>query len=279
MVDSLSVLTLIKNRADHLEQLVEGLRRSARRPDELVVVDMGSDTPVAVGDTGFPVRIVRIEGEGLPLSVARNCAGQAAVGKNLLFLDVDCIPGSGLLAAMEDVLVEQDALICAEILYLGPNDARGVWDEADLVVAGKRHPVRDFPLSGIRAEPNPGLFWSLAFGIRAKTFATLAGFDAQFTGYGAEDTDFAFRAAAAALPLLFLGGAPAFHQHHAVYDPPLQHFTDIVRNARLFHARWNRWPMEGWLEAFARAGLIDWEPASLQILRYPTADEITGARV
>lgn len=279
MVDSLSVLTLVKNRAAHLDQLVEGLRRNVRQPDELIIVDMGSDVPVEPPDTGFPTHIVRMADDGLPLAVARNRAAQAASGRHLLFLDVDCIPGSQLLGAMERALDAQDALICAEILYLGPQDARGPWTEAGLLNAGKRHPVRDFPQSGLRREHNPGLFWSLAFGIRAARFDALGGFHARFTGYGAEDTDFGFRADAAGLPLLFLGGAPAFHQHHASHEPPLQHFADIVRNARMFHSLWGTWPMEGWLGAFAERGLIDWSDERLEILRHPTPGEIAGSLV
>jgi len=42
----LSVLTLVKDREPHLIQLVEGLKRSAVAPAELIVVDMSSD-PVA----------------------------------------------------------------------------------------------------------------------------------------------------------------------------------------------------------------------------------------
>ena len=45
-----SVLTIVRNRAAHLDQLVEGLRRSATPPAELVVVDM-SDVPVTVAES------------------------------------------------------------------------------------------------------------------------------------------------------------------------------------------------------------------------------------
>ena len=46
-MSGLSILTLVRNRELHLRQLVEGLRRSERSPDELIVVDM-SDTPVSM---------------------------------------------------------------------------------------------------------------------------------------------------------------------------------------------------------------------------------------
>ncbi|MBK2451753.1 glycosyltransferase family 2 protein, partial [Escherichia coli] len=170
---------------------------------------------------------------------------------------------------MSDALAEHAALICAEVLYLGPEEARGAWDEAELKLGARPHPVRPFPASGVRREDNAGLFWSLAFGIEKSRFSALGGFDEAFTGYGAEDTDFGFRVQASGIPLLFMGGAGAFHQHHASADPPLGHFDDIVRNAQLFRDRWNFWPMEGWLRAFADRGLIEFGPDTLTVISRP----------
>jgi N-acetylglucosaminyl-diphospho-decaprenol L-rhamnosyltransferase len=68
--------------------------------------------------------------------------------------------------------------------------------------------------------------------------------------------DFGQRARAAGLDLHWVGGADAFHQHHPVSDPPVEHLDDILRNGAHFAARWGWWPMEGWLRAFAERGLI-----------------------
>lgn len=272
-----SVLTIVRNRSAHFDALVEGLRRSSRPPAELVVVDM-SDIALPRPPTDFPVTLVRLQTEGLPLATARNRAVAASTGDRLIFLDVDCIPLHACLATLDDVLRERDALLCADIRYLGAGDARGLWREDDLLAAGVAHPVRDFPPSGIRREPNPGLFWSLAFAIRRERFDVLGGFDERFSGYGAEDTDFGFRADAAGVPLLFVGGAIACHQHHATYDPPLQHFADIVRNARQFREIWGTWPMQGWLDAFASIGLIVRTDDTLAVTRAPTSHEIAASR-
>lgn len=274
----LSVLTLVRNRGEHLEQLVEGLRRSALQPDELVIVDM-SDDPVVVGPTTFPVTLDRYRTDGLPLASARNRAAARAQYENLLFLDVDCIPMSGCLGRMADELDRHDGLLCADIRYLGPVDARDGWTEQSLISSGRPHPVRDFPQLGVREECNPGLFWSLAFAMRCERFAELGGFDERFDGYGAEDTDFGFRSAEKGWPLLFVGGAIACHQHHDSHEPPVQHLRDIVRNANLFHTRWQRWPMEGWLAMFARMGLVSWTSKELHLRRLPTAEEIDETRV
>ena len=74
-----------------------------------------------------------------------------------------------------------------------------------------------------------------------------------------------------------MGGACAFHQHHGVSDPPPQHFADIVRNARIFQRKWGVWPMDGWLAAFERQGLVALTDTSLRVVRAPTPAEVAAA--
>ncbi len=274
----ISVLTLVKDREGHLRNLVAGLRRSAVPPSELVIVDMG-DTPLTQPECDFPVSVVRLEAKGLPLAKARNLAAAQACSDQLLFLDVDCIPVDRLVGAMSTGLLQHDALICAEILYLGANDVVGErWTQNALIEVGLPHPARPFPSKGVRREANPGLFWTVAFGVARTTFEKIGGFDEAFTGYGGEDTDFSFKAREKGFELLFLGGHGALHQHHAVVHPPLQHFGDIIRNAGIFYRKWGFWPMEGWLSAFQRLGLIIWTETSLRIIQQPTAQQLSRAR-
>jgi GT2 family glycosyltransferase len=275
---TLSVLTIVRNRAGHLQQLVEGLKRSSYQPDELVVIDM-SDQPVTIADQAFPIRIERIPTDGLPLAAARNRAAALAIGEHLVFLDVDCIPMASCLGSLHNELLSTDGLLCADVRYLGPQDARGRWTEDGLISSGRSHPVRAFPTSGIREEFNAGLFWSLAFAIRKTSFNDLGGFDEGFAGYGAEDTDFGFSAAKSGLRLYFVGGAIACHQFHESYEPPVQHVRDIVRNANRFRQKWGSWPMEGWLKAFSDMGMVDWNDGVVEFQRLPTAGETAAAKV
>ena len=275
-MNALSVVTLTRHRDQHLHRLIEGLCKSNVHPCELVVVDMG-EKPAPLPVTPFPVFRSLLPSAALPLAAARNMGARVASGDQLLFLDVDCIPRRNLVATMSSALAEQDALICAEVRYLGPRD-RYLADDELMLAAALTHPVRDFPAAGSRREFNPGLFWSLTFGIRRNTFIKLGGFDERFVGYGAEDTDFGFRAADASLPLLFLGGTGSFHQHHDVYAPPLQHLADIVGNANRFYAKWNRWPMDGWLRSFEAMGLVKFSDSCLVQLRDATPSELSAAK-
>lgn len=276
---SVAVVTLNKGRGAHLARLLEGLARG-RAPDRCVVVEMGGDEgPLPA--LPFPVERVPFASAGLPLAAARNAGRRAAGGADtLVYLDVDCIPSADLVAGLAAAVAERDGLICCAVRYLPAGVVQDGWREADLDRVGHLHPVRHFPEAGIVPSPQPGLFWSLAFAVRAKTFDRLGGFDESFSGYGAEDTDLAFRAEAMGVPILFLGGPRAFHQHHPGYDPPLQHFRDIVANAQRFHDRHGIWPMDGWLDGFSRLGLIgpDWRQGIVP-RRDPTPEEIAAARL
>jgi hypothetical protein len=53
----------------------------------------------------------------------------------------------------------------------------------------------------------------------------------------------------------WVGGADSYHQHHPSTEPPVEHLEDILRNATIFYQRWGRWPMQGWLDQFRKAGL------------------------
>jgi GT2 family glycosyltransferase len=273
----ISVLTLVKQRHQHLHRLIDGLARSDIQPDELIIVAM-DDTPIRISETRFPTRIVPHRSAGLPLAQARNMAAAAARCPLLLFLDVDCIPMRGMIGAMAHHLDRYDGLIGAEVHYLPAGAVVLPWDEARLSDCAVTHPAREFPRHGVSKAPQPGLFWSLAFGVRRNLFSSLGGFDERFTGYGAEDTDLAFRSSRAGVEILFAGGPGVFHQHHANFDPPLQHFDDIIRNAVQFYDIWGVWPMEGWLDRFAGLGLIERTPTSLVLRRPPTTTEIIKAK-
>ena len=277
-----SVLVLVHGRAEHLRRLLAGVDASGMHPAEVVIVYMNEPSPVPMR-CGVPLRIVHISSResdpGLPLARARNAAAAAAQTPHLVFLDVDSIPSANLFTAFMQVLSQERVLAMAEPRYLMKVlDATLPVDDEVLFANSVRHHTRgELPKESTMADH--AMFWSLGFAIHASVFAEVGGFDEGYSGYGGEDTDFAFRLRELSVPVRFVD-TPVFHQHHGVYTPPLNHFLEIICNARVFHARWNVWPMEGWLKAFAHRGLISWTPSqsSLIVQRIPTPQEVESAR-
>ncbi|WP_232430935.1 glycosyltransferase family 2 protein [Pseudomonas massiliensis] len=269
----LHVITLVHGRSGHLHNLLQGLEHSTVLPLGLWVVHM-NEPAAALHSDRFPVHEQVLEGvDGLPLARARNAILGLPVEGPWIFLDVDCIPSETL---VEHYLAALRAyphdLHLGAVRYLPEGANAPGWNEASLRAQSVAH-----PLSVYRGEPGDelehALFWSLNFACTRPVFERIGGFDEGYTGYGAEDTDFAFRAQARQVPLR-VAEALAYHQYHPTYSPPLNHFQDIITNALRFHQRWKVWPMEGWLRSFAERGLVHWEGDTLQVLRTPDAAEV-----
>jgi N-acetylglucosaminyl-diphospho-decaprenol L-rhamnosyltransferase len=280
---SVSVLTLVRGRAGCLRNLMRGLARQTRPPRELVIAWMQPEPAPALPDPGCPVRHLHVPGEPMPLAAARNRAAEAAAGDLLVFLDIDCIPSSGLVGAYA-AASDTEGLLLGEVLYLPPEAGPALnasdLDDAALGRLGRPHPARPpVPETGLRRETDPGQLWGLSFALPARAWRSVGGMDEGFTGYGGEETDFAARLAATGLPTYWVAGARAYHQHHPVHVPPLQHFAPILANAARFRARHGRWCMTYWLDQFRAAGLIDWNDAApaIRLIRPPTAPEIAAA--
>ena len=279
---STAVITIVAGRHDHLLHQQQGLATSRPLPDIYVVV--GMNDPVALQRTedgplaGTPtlVRTELIQGGGpLPLARARNVGAAAALAAGadrLVFLDVDCVPTPGLIHAYSASMdaAPAPALHCGVVRYLGPEiDVRDIDLDAP---PGEPHPARPQPAAG-RFEPSEQwqLFWSLSFAVTADTWRRLGGFHEEYTGYGGEDTDFGRHAHELGIDLIWVGGADALHQYHPTTPLPVQHLTDILRNSAIFHRRWGFWPMSGWLNGFAAAGLAGFDPVTGRWVAGPPA--------
>ncbi|MEE2032950.1 glycosyltransferase family 2 protein [Rhodococcus chondri] len=274
-----AVITVVAHRSDHLQRQLEGIARSSRAPDEHVIVSMGDpEVPAVVIAGGSRAEVVMMDaGPGrLPVAAARNLGADTALSRGaelLVFLDVDCIPAPDLTARYESAATAEysGALLCGPVTYLPPPEPGGYdLDRLDRSLAP--HPARPCPPDGeIRDSTDHELFWSLSFAVSADTWRRIGGFCTDYCGYGGEDTDFGQQAAHAGVRLAWVGGAHAFHQHHPVSSPPVEHLDDILANAALFHHRWGWWPMQGWLDEFQDMGLIAYDTATGRWVRIPSA--------
>jgi len=276
---TISIITLGRGRAAHLHNLILGLTRQTRLPDELVIGVMQEAEYPDLPPAPFPVRQVLIPGEAAPLAAARNVAARAARGEMLLFLDIDCIPAPDFTADYARVLARQDALLMGEVAYLPAGAVATGWTFADLEPLGVRHSDRQGPPQTATAPCNDyRCFWSLTFAIRRARFLDIGGFDERFTGYGGEDTDFGREVDAHGVPILWVRGAKCYHQYHPHHMPPVHHLDSVLHNAQVFREKWGHHTMEHWLRAFRLMGLIEREGDRFRVLRRPVEADFALTR-
>ena len=270
-----AVVTVVSGRHEHLQRQREALAALEPPPDLHVVVSMGDPQIGQVLQETHKLPTLHLQvglaPEGLPLAAARNAGAAAAIeagAELLVMLDVDCLPGPHLLDAYlrAATALDADALLAGPVTYLPPTPPGG-WTPGALSNAGPPHAARPVPPAGVMQEADHRLFWSLSFALTTATWQRVGGFHTGYVGYGGEDTDFAMKAQAAGVPMLWVGGADAYHQHHPVSSPPVEHVSAILRNGGLFAQRWGWWPMQGWLADFESLGLVqnvggDWIAAA-----------------
>lgn len=267
----LAVITSVSGRHDHLVKQRQGLRRNTGRVDLHVVAAVADpDLGTLLGRCveGPSVALVDVpnspsSGSGLPLARARNAGAELAIAAGadqLIFLDVDCIPGPDLVNRYAACLGQEPlSLLSGPVSYLPPPPPQG-YDLAQMTSSREGHPGRPVPPEdAVVHDADHRLFWSLSFALDRRTWQAIGGFCELYEGYGGEDTDFGQLAAAAGIRHSWVGGAWAYHQYHHTQNPPIQHVASIIRNARIFQERWGWWPMHGWLQAFAEMGLVTYD--------------------
>jgi len=267
-MSSASILTIVHKRRKALINLLQGLQRSSVPPSEVVIVYMNEE-PYDLPAFEFPVVGYQISGDGhLPLAEARNLAAVSANYNQLIFLDVDCIPGQNLIQSYLSAFEKRDILWAGQVRYLH----KGAADDPLVFENLHAWSIPDAIRTSLTAMTYE-LFWSLNFGCSKQVFDQIGGFDADFRGYGAEDTDFSFNAKKNGVEIDLIDTF-AYHQYHDSYSPPLNHLNDIVANALKFRNKWGVWPMRGWLQKFADGNFVEWTATELRVLKQPTATDL-----
>ena len=264
-----SIVTIVKGRRKQLANLLDSIKSSTILPYDVQIVCMDDLDRITIpkGLNGS-IHVMK-ETHELPLAAARNRGIAATKTGNVIFVDVDCIVSPTLFATML-IGLESDTILAAYPLYLPIVPDTGNY--GDLKPQAVTHSARERIPVG---QPVQHLqFWSLIFAIQKQTFETIGGFDESFTGYGAEDTDFAMMFHRAGVKLIFVGDY-VLHQYHDKYNPPLNHFNSIIANATRYQQKWKALPMQRWLKAFEDMGLIKIDQAdNITVRQKPTDGQL-----
>ena len=215
MPELISVIVATYNREDALDAVLRGLTRQSDPNFEVLVADDGSGPATAEvvakwrGQAGFPLAHVRHEDQGFRLAEIRNRAILKSAGALCIFLDGDCIPRRGFVAAHRRLAapgwfvagnrVLLDQALSTRVLreHLEPE----LWGLAAWIrhrlhgEVNRLLPLVRLPLGPLR-RLGPSA-WRSARGtnlaIRYDDLARVDGFDASFSGWGREDSDIMVR--------------------------------------------------------------------------------------
>jgi GT2 family glycosyltransferase len=256
-------VTLAHGRHDHLRLQHLTVAGSSTPVDTYIIVAIADpdllDWP---SHGGLGARIVPMDTDpsGLPLASARNRGIDLAFASGcdvVIALDVDCLASPDLVADYHRLVSNAtDTVWQGPVTYLPPPPPTG-YELSRLSELDDPHSARPrLPRGQSQRGADPELFWSLSFALSHATWIRSGGFCEDYVGYGGEDTDFGQVLRSQGIDLGWTGDARAYHQHHPVSRPPVEHLDDILRNGEIYQRRWGTWPMEGWLSDFERRGLI-----------------------
>jgi glycosyltransferase involved in cell wall biosynthesis len=194
-----SVIVPARDAAGTLGATLAGLAAQSRSPDEVIVVDDGSaDATVAIAEAS-PVVTNLVRGSSAGPGAARNAGVAVATGDAIAFLDADCVPQPGWLAA-----------------------GLGALQGADLV-QGRTTPAPGAPLGPfdrtLWVTAAWGLFETANMFVTSALFDSLGGFEPWLSPARskelAEDVWFGWRAVRSGARTAFCDEALV---HHAVFE-------------------------------------------------------------
>lgn len=99
---TVSVVIPVKDDDRELARCLRALDTQTRRPDEVLVVDNGSADASATVAAAAGARVVHCASPGIPAAAAHGY--DRAIGKIILRLDADCVPGPGWVDTMAAAL-------------------------------------------------------------------------------------------------------------------------------------------------------------------------------
>ncbi len=215
MSELISVIVATYNREDALDAVLRGLSAQSDPGFEVIVADDGSGPATGGVIEAWAPRIghrlvhVRHEDRGFRLAEIRNRAILASAGEVCVFLDGDCIPRPGFVAAHRR-LAEPSWFVAGNRVLLSEAMTTRILRDR---IEPERWALRSWASPRLKGEINrllplvslplgplrrvAGGAWRSARGtnlaIRRSDLDQVDGFDAAFSGWGREDSDIIIR--------------------------------------------------------------------------------------
>lgn len=207
---TISIVMTAYKRHRLLQNTLASINTQTRKPDQIVVVEDGND--------GGATQMVCIEAKNYGLPVEYVCRKNRP---NLGYSNPAIPKNIGIRKATGDILIIQ----CAEVAYTKDTDIE------NLVRPVEQDPnVSSFALVKSLYEngefhqwyagPDRAPKWFLDFcqAIRRETVVTIGGFDEDFSGYGFDDDQFAFRLQAFGIKYQWAYDVVCYHQWHEISE-------------------------------------------------------------
>lgn len=216
------------NRPDRLRSCLEALTRLDGPAPEIIVVDDGSETPLAPVCAEFGERVTCIRQCNAGPAAARNAGARAAEAPFVAFTDDDCRARPGWLTALRAAQNgDPKALVGGHV----ENALAGN------VYAAASQSLCDYLYGYFDAAGGASPFFtSNNIGCDRKAFLDLGGFDDTFPLAAAEDRDFGLRWRAAGGALTFAPDAVIDHAHPLTLRRFLRQHANYGRGAHHLHA-------------------------------------------
>ena len=216
-VAGIAVVIPSRNGIGLLEKIVPQVL--AQAPDELIVVDNGSDDgSAAFLRAHFPTVIVEESPEPLSFARAVNLGIRRARSSHVCLLNNDMSIEPGFLAALAHAFLEVPGLFAATAQIFFPRSVRR--EETGKAVMPRRRQPTDFPVSCDPPIPgenhSPVLYGSGGCTLYdARKLSALGGFDEVYQPAYVEDLDIGVRAWQRGWGTVFVAPARVLHQHRA----------------------------------------------------------------
>jgi GT2 family glycosyltransferase len=258
----LSIIVATYEWPEALDVVLTALSQQPVHDFEVVVADDGSGPEtravVEYWKASFEKRLVHAwqEDERYRRARSLNLGARAARGQYLLFLDGDCLPRTGLIAAVRRA-AQPGWFLASKRLNMSAGLSQRVleerlpvwrWSALRWLVGAPREtvtspretgrpglllPVRDRRRPWRQGQPEfspPYDGYGFFFGVHRQDFERVNGFDTRFVGWGGEDTDIATRLRRAGLRCGWPGAqATVLHLWHPVKSGETSSNTPLLR--------------------------------------------------